>query len=74
MLHKRGRTIAEWLRCRHEDQKVAGSNPSSPTRLTQPCTPQMAGEKRVATGLIAKVTLGSAERPGHLPPMYGNAT
>jgi len=24
---------------RYEDQKVAGSNLPSPTRLTQPCTP-----------------------------------
>ena len=41
----RGGTIAEWLRHWHEDQKVVDSNPASPTRLTQPCTPQMAGEK-----------------------------
>jgi len=28
----------------------------------------------MSSSLTAKVTLGSAERPGHLLPMYGNAT
>jgi len=27
----------------------------------------------MSSSLISMVTLGSAERPGHLPPMYGNA-
>src|SRR6218665_1856642 len=68
----RGGTIAEWLRRRHDDQKVAGSNPASPTRLYQLYSTD--GGREMSSSLTAKVTLCSAERPGHLPPMYGNAT
>src|SRR6218665_852669 len=66
-----GGAIAKWVRRRHEYQQASGSNPNSPTRLTQPRTIDAGGE--MSSSLISMVTLGSAERPGHLPPMYGNA-
>src|SRR6218665_3664659 len=60
-----GGTIAEWSRSRHEDQKVEGSNTASP--MVDSALYSLDGGREMSSSLTAKVILGSAERPGHLP-------